>query len=861
MKKLTLLVAALAVSFLSFGQGKITYDLAGGVTNDYGWKNKGEMFDAFLADGGCDALLVKEGENKMYKTLDEWKKVTDPYTPICGKLTVQHMQKAFAVEDGAKWGWLKTYLQAVHTAQAGDGASALDDGVTAAAWRFSATAFFVEGQRAGWPKSADFSQAGQYSAFASAWKHGWVSPAEYAEGETVTLTTPYLEGKVFLGWFDAAGNKVAEVSGKGDVALTARWFDYYVYSCAEFAALEDNTADVYVQGTVSMVISSNVWIQDPTGGLYCFMKNNDLKVGESVILKGKKVLYGGIPEIEIAEISVRENGTAVVPVTTLISNLVATPDNFMSQLVKLEGVRVKRVANGEYTDLYLYDDNAEIYAYRLTLDATAFPDGSKVNAIAVMSKYNDKLQLRTLAENVTAASAAAVDKSVYDEKQIDGITYKLANNWIYSVNEENYIDNRPNPVAEGSRSVVYKDGILYFAYRQGNEPAIGTPYLVRVDAKTGLMLDPVKFAENIFVKETEADGVVTKTFVFGPYSDFKLDNAGHAITSNLPTAGGDFQIWMVDLATGEGSLLVDMTKTGEFLKDKYPDNTTIRIDRIGVYGDVTKDARIMAPCASAKDIYYWDIKDGKWDGNTGWFKLEMDAENLGTAPVCCPVADGYFYVDGFTTYPMLFDEDGNMVDNLGAYVETNPELLLGSNGKARAFGHNGVLEFEVNGEYFLSIAGDNTEGKGGAPSTFVLYKFKDASRNFAEMTTLWEFPANGMGTVSNPQRTATSFANVAEDGKTVDLYVYTCENGYASYTMTIQEQGDAVENVANNGVMVTVDGMTIRTSEIVDMEVFNISGQKVAAGNMNVAEVAAQGVYMVRTVNANGTSVAKVLVK
>lgn len=861
MKKLTLLVAALAVSFLSFAQGKITYELAGGVTNDYGWQNKAQMFDAFLEDGGCTALLVKDGENPTYKTLDEWKKVTDPYTPICGKLTGAHVKQAFELDEGAKWGWLKTYLQTVHTAQAGDGASALGDDLTAAAYRYAVTAFFVEGQRAGWPKSADFALAGQYASFSTAWKHGWVSPAEYAEGETVTLGEIYQEGKTFLGWYDKDGNKVSTVSGTGDVALTARFFNEYVNTIPQFIALAENTENVYVKGTVSMAIGSNVWIQDPTAGILCYMKNNDLKVGEFVILKGKRAVYGGIPEVEIAEISFREASTPVVPRAALITNLVADPDKYMSQLFKLEGVRLKRVKEGDFTNIYLYDDDAEIMAYKVELDATAFPEGVKVNAIAVMSKYNEKLQLRTLAANITAASAAAVDKSVYEEKVVDGFKLNLANNWIYSVNEENYIDNRPNPIAEGSRSVVYKDGILYFAYRSGNEPAIGTPYLVRVDAKTGLMLDPVKFAENIFVKETEADGVVTKKFVFGPYSDFKLDNAGHAITSNLPTAGGDFQIWMVDLTTGEGSLLVDMTKTGEFLKDKYPDNTTIRIDRIGVYGDVTKDARIMAPCASAKDIYYWDIKDGKWDGNTGWFKLEMDAENLGTAPVCCPVADGYFYVDGFTTYPMLFDEDGNMVDNLGAYVETNPELLLGSNGKARAFGHNGVLEFEVNGEYYLSIAGDNTEGKGGAPSTFVLYKFKDASRNFAEMTTLWEFPANGMGTVSNPQRTATSFANVAEDGKTVDLYVYTCENGYASYTMTIQAQDDAVENVANNGVMVTVDGMTIRTSEIVDMEVFNISGQKVASGNMNAAEVMTQGVYMVRTVNANGTSIAKVLVK
>ena len=43
MKKFTFLVAALAISLVTFAQGTITYNLNGGVTNDYGWQDKQEI--------------------------------------------------------------------------------------------------------------------------------------------------------------------------------------------------------------------------------------------------------------------------------------------------------------------------------------------------------------------------------------------------------------------------------------------------------------------------------------------------------------------------------------------------------------------------------------------------------------------------------------------------------------------------------------------------------------------------------------------------------------------------------------------------------------------------------------------------
>jgi hypothetical protein len=192
-----------------------------------------------------------------------------------------------------------------------------------------------------------------------------------------------------------------------------------------------------------------------------------------------------------------------------------------------------------------------------------------------------------------------------------------------------------------------------------------------------------------------------------------------------------------------------------------------------------------------------------------------------------------------------------LVDAFDADHEAD-HLLIGANNVARAQGHNGVTEFEVNGEYYLIIAGDNTVGGATAPSTFVLYKFADEYRAFKDMTQLYEFPMAGMGNVSNPQRVATSFAQPNEEGTAVDIYAFTSENGYGAYTLYLGDYtGVDVENVVVN-FNIWVENNTIVADAQIE-GIFTVTGQNVTALNGNLSA----GAYIVRT--AEG--VAKVMVK
>ena len=838
MKKFTLLVAALAISLVTFAQGKITYELNGGVTNDFGWKNKGDMFADFMTDNGA----------ADFETLEYYKAQTDPLgSPnICAKLTTC----AAMVSNAEKWGWLKTYIQAVTAAQAADSPSALDETCATAAWRYAAGAFFVDGQRASWPKSADFSIAGQLASFQPTWKAGFCGPAEYAEGETVVLPIPYKEGESFLGWFkeaDFSGEKVTEISGTGDVVLYAK-FGEYIPTIAEVIAMADATA-TKVQGTVSLVAGNNFWIQDASAAILCFGENHGLVEGELATLAGEKVVSNGSPMLNNATVAAKEAGNAVTAQTLLLSAILADSVNgfasYLNEVVYLEGLVISKY---EENNAYITDGFNEIALYAWEgVTADKYSVGTKVSVKAVLA-MNETLQLRGKEAWLAAAAAAGKDTYAYPEVEAGDFKFNFTNNWLYSAKLGNWADNRPNPLAEGSRSVVEKDGILYFSYRDNNTP-IEQPKLVRVDAKTGKMLDPVIYANYIFKD-------VNGAWLFGPYTDLKLDNEGNAITSNLPTSGGPFQIWNVNLETGEGKLLIDLsTDSAKWLSAQFPENTTIRLDRIGVYGDINGDATIMSVVSSGADVYYWNIEDGEWDGETNWIKLGLgEGVNVGGAPVICPIEGDYFYVDGFTTYPMLFDPDGNLVDAFDEAHEAD-HLLIGANGVSRSQGHNGVTEFEVNGEYYLIIAGDNTVGSGTAPSTFVLYKFADDYRDFKDMTQLYEFPMAGMGGVSNPQRVATSFAKPNEEGTAVEIYAFTSENGYGAYTLTIEEvegpEPDAVENVTIDS-NVWVENNTITASAQIEA-IFTVTGQNVTAlnGNLNA------GAYIVRT--AEG--VAKVMVK
>lgn len=190
----------------------ITYELNGGVTNDYGWMTKNDMFQACMADAGVTGLA----------SLDELKAAGDAsFATICAGLDGTRCQY---ILDNEKWDWLETYIMSVQNADAS--ATALTEGTTSAGWRYALAAFFLETKRTSWPVSADFSQAGTVQAFMPAWQHGFANPT--APTTSFVLNAPYKEGYTFGGWYTNAtfsGSNITTVNASTTGTLYAKWIE------------------------------------------------------------------------------------------------------------------------------------------------------------------------------------------------------------------------------------------------------------------------------------------------------------------------------------------------------------------------------------------------------------------------------------------------------------------------------------------------------------------------------------------------------------------------------------------------------------------------------------------------------------
>ena len=209
MKKLSFLMFALAATMMLSAQTfKVTWNLDGGATNQYGATNKSELFNAFMKDAGV----------ATFETLEYYMQQADPLgSPnMCSALT--NAAPALTME---KWAWLKAYIEKAHADQAAAGASALAADGTGPAWRYAVGAFFITGQRASWPKSADFTELGKETAYVpvmNAAGQYYAYPAEVAAD--FVLPTPYKTGYTFAGWYNGE-TKVEAIAA--DVELTAKW--------------------------------------------------------------------------------------------------------------------------------------------------------------------------------------------------------------------------------------------------------------------------------------------------------------------------------------------------------------------------------------------------------------------------------------------------------------------------------------------------------------------------------------------------------------------------------------------------------------------------------------------------------------
>ena len=470
------------------------------------------------------------------------------------------------------------------------------------------------------------------------------------------------------------------------------------------------------------------------------------------------------------------------------------------------------------------------------------------------------VSVSAMAQTVALQEPIRESADTYEKKG----DYQLVNQWIRSTTAGNY--TKTDLGGSGLvRGIVAKDGKMYFCYRGG----IGTHSIIVVDGVTGAYEKTIILSENAFTKVENAgtDSATTVSAVTLANNDIKLDSEGNFLVGPCITSGAQpMQVYKVDIETGECTELINEVIVNN---PEYAE-LNIRFDAFGVWGDVDEDyAVVMAMNANAMNAFRWVIEDGV-AGAAELVTLdplfEGDASvNPGSTPQIMPISEDLFYVDGWSTYPTLYqyaDGKGTRIDCFYD-AEGNSLPILGTMNQ----GHNGITDFQlVNAagetEYFMCCAATNTAK---APeSSFAIIKYADESLSFQTAELIYQFPKNGFGGTSNGYRTAPAFAepNISNEDA-MDIYLYVGENGLARYTFSadgkeIKQDQDVDDNGMTNVAVedVTVANVYTEGGLVVaegEFQIFTVTGQNVTAQNGNLA----QGAYIVKAANAT----AKVIVK
>lgn len=864
MKKLTVLFAAALFAVCSFAS-TVTYVYPeGAVTNEYGWCDKNDMF----LDWEKDVLTHLGRDLTLAIPVDSGKQ-----SYVAGTIAPSGFSNFFTTEPYAtKWGALYKYVESVAETQKAEGVLGANGsvvpglaGASDTYWRWALDAFWFSTFAPSWPYSADFTIAGTPAAFMKGMKMGFCATTNYTDTTAFILGEPYKEGESFLGWYasaDFAGKKltydeIVALAKAGDVTLYAKMGEY-IPNCEELWGMTPeattDTVATKAAGTVTYVNGGQFYIQDAYAGMLCYTKDHGLVEGDVVSFSAGLVLYNGYPELLNVKEIVKDGNNPVVAPTVILADLSASMKGRLFQLVTLQGMKLVSAAD---TKLYFAASGDTVQYYNKAIKAADYTVDKTYDMTAVVTQYKGDVQLAGDPAKITRSATAATDPSIYgvikaenENNPGDTISYTIKSDWLYSVNMKNWNANKPNPVAEQCRGMVVKDGIIYLTYRSNNTPNIGDLKLVRYDAETGEKMDDLMLKEYIFrevadgsdsAKQTRVDldestGIAylkedykwnyaeftSAAYVFGPNTDMRIDDAGNILVANLPTEGHVYQIWKIDEKTGEGELVVYMggnSGVTDFAA-RFPDDAAIRLDRFDVVGDVTADATIMAPSQNSSNVYQMDIADGKWDGE-GWHIICNNGDPavaFSYSPRIEVVDDGEaFYVDGFATFPELFDIEGNLLESFNgtfdeAGEEINPSclnLLYSKNAISSGTGVCGAHEFMCGGAYFFAMAGNSYEGSDNSmPGSTKIFRFKDGNRHFYEMMLAWEVADNGFGNIKNAQFNYVQ-QSVVVDELTTELYVYVAENGLGKYTITASksvEEETALDQVGaeNNNVMKVV---------------------------------------------------------
>ena len=266
------------------------------------------------------------------------------------------------------------------------------------------------------------------------------------------------------------------------------------------------------------------------------------------------------------------------------------------------------------------------------------------------------------------------------------------------------------------------------------------------------------------------------------------------------------RVYQVNMETGECTIVNDFI-LGE---DDWSIDNAGRLDHCNLVGDITLQ---NAPCVymaaingNKAPVYGFRAEQGA-EGEDAWQPLMNDGEyyaqnfeeiypegqtSWGYAPMVAISKDEtfsgqLFYVDGFTTYPTLYNTTGGIVDSFkNAPAELAP-LDAGT---------NGVAEFNLNGKDFIvySMSQYNKAAETSGVYCGARIAQLGDGQSFEGMKEMWVIPGDkGLGNISDGGTRYHALDAVHltdENGKDgVFVLTYKCYNGLAVYQVAPEGYG------------------------------------------------------------------------
>ena len=337
-----------------------------------------------------------------------------------------------------------------------------------------------------------------------------------------------------------------------------------------------------------------------------------------------------------------------------------------------------------------------------------------------------------------------------------------------------------------ARTAVLSDGYIYIARSNAKTVIQGTDTLTqsvvyKVNATNGMLVKELPLTLN-----GEIYGGTTLSA-----NNVGVDNFGHLYVSPFSNElMTQHTIFLLNGETGELTWIAELDK----------EDATFRIDYVDVIGDITREkaeCNIMGAGGSSNYIYRWHANQGgNFEGGFhGMPYLEIEkfypetVTNWGYAPVAKMVLGSnddfsgeQFYIDGFSTTPILYDLNGTMVSS---FEEVDPAFW------PMDVGGNGVCEFTLDERKFIVYVAaqyfgyDENTGQNKACQVYICELGEDMT--MSNMQRYWMVP-DALGTISDGGTRVQSI-NVEygtdEDGNEfVTLLIFKCYNGMAVYKIS-----------------------------------------------------------------------------